>query len=213
MDPPSLKDPRDLQKTVAAISPAGLNQADLVGEIIADAFDDDPVNRWVMNTDRGFAPIYCRLARHVYLKRGFSDLAGDGSGATMWLPPGEKSDLPWWAFPRFGIILLQMGGLTALSRGIRADTAMAAHHPREPCYYLFAIGVRPGNQGRGIGGQLIRTGLARAERDGMPAYLENTKEQNLAFYYGAGFEVLEEFRFGEGAPPVWAMWRPARLNR
>ena len=52
--------------------------------------------------------------------------------------------------------------------------------------------------------------LRKCDDDILPAYLENSKRDNLAFYRGHGFEVVDEIRFATGAPPVWLMWRPPR---
>ena len=81
------------------------------------------------------------------------------------------------------------------------------YHPKTPHYYLFAIGVTPGNKGQGLGTALIAPLLQRCDAEGMPAYLENSKAENLRFYEGHGFKVLQQIRFSASAPPVWLMWR------
>ena len=53
-------------------------------------------------------------------------------------------------------------------------------HPREEHWYLEVLGTRPDRQGEGLGSALIRHGLERAEQDGLPAYLESSKESNVA---------------------------------
>jgi hypothetical protein len=40
----------------------------------------------------------------------------------------------------------------------------------------------------------------------MGAYLESSKERNIAYYARHGFRVSEEVRMPHG-PPVWLMWR------
>jgi N-acetylglutamate synthase-like GNAT family acetyltransferase len=60
-----------------------------------------------------------------------------------------------------------------------------------------------------VGGKLLAPVLARADADGLPAYLETQKEENLAFYGRHGFEVVQEVRL-PSAPPIWAMQRTPR---
>ena len=56
-------------------------------------------------------------------------------------------------------------------------------HPESPPhFYLFAIGVDPWMQGRGAGSRLLRHVLDRRDREGVPAYPENSKERSLPFY-------------------------------
>ena len=43
----------------------------------------------------------------------------------------------------------------------------------------------------------------------MPAYLESSKERNVAYYARHGFRVREELDLPRG-PRVWLMWRDPR---
>ena len=54
--------------------------------------------------------------------------------------------------------------------------------PQEPLSYLSHIGVAPERQGEGIGTALMHDGLARADRDGVAAWLETSKATNAAYY-------------------------------
>ena len=42
--------------------------------------------------------------------------------------------------------------------------------------------------------------------DGIPAYLESSKERNVDYYSRFGFKVTGELDLPRG-PRVWAMWR------
>jgi predicted N-acetyltransferase YhbS len=79
-------------------------------------------------------------------------------------------------------------------------------HPKEPHYYLAILGTRPDRQSRGTGSALMRPVLEKCDADGIPAYLESSKEQNIAFYARFGFEVTGEIQLPNG-PTLWPMWR------
>jgi hypothetical protein len=48
--------------------------------------------------------------------------------------------------------------------------------------------------------------LERCDREGEPAYLESSKEQNIPFYSRHGFEVTGQLDLPDG-PSMWPMWR------
>jgi ribosomal protein S18 acetylase RimI-like enzyme len=86
--------------------------------------------------------------------------------------------------------------------------AMEKLHHREDHLYVLVLGVHPDQKGRGFGRQLLAPSLELADRAGVPAYLETTNPANLGLYRRFGFEVVEEVRAWEGAPPLWTMLRP-----
>lgn len=49
--------------------------------------------------------------------------------------------------------------------------------------------------------------LARADQEGVAAYLESSKEPNLAYYERHGFVRTDVLEPVPGGPPVWTMWR------
>ncbi len=188
--------------------------AAVAGSTIARAFADDPVNQWVFG--RGaMAPTFTMLARHVYLKRGFGDLAqpdgaGGADGAALWLmDAGDKAVGPLTTL-RVAAVLAVTAGLGAMRRGLAIDDAFTAAHPAERHAFLFAIGVVPTAQGRGIGGGLLRAGLARVDAAHLPCYLESTKQSSVPLYRHFGFECLPMMPLPSGCPPIWPMWRAAK---
>jgi len=174
------------------------------------AFHDDPVQRWLFPGGRAYA----RRGRGNFellvertLEVGLVHTTPGREGAALWLPPGrdllEGPGGTWFGWQS----LLALRG--AVVRGARFFAALARHHPREPHWYLPVLGTAPEHQGRGVGSALLRALLARADAEGVIAYLESSKERNLPFYRGHGFEVVEELRV-PGGPPVWPMRRTPR---
>ena len=68
----------------------------------------------------------------------------------------------------------------------------------------------PDRQGTGVGSALLADGVERIDAEGLPAYLESSKERNVPLYARFGFEVVEELRPKGGGPTLWCMWREAR---
>lgn len=162
-----------------------------VGEIAAEAFRNDPFNRWLIGTFAGIRGIFIPLARHVYVPNGFSYRLGD-AGAAMWMLPGQDDSLPFWALQKLRFNTLIRASKGAVERIELTMPAMAAAHPPFPHAYLFTIGVRPAMQGKGLGRRLITPVLAACDRNSLPAYLENSNPANPGFYRSCGFEQSGE---------------------
>ena len=92
-----------------------------------------------------------------------------------------------------------------ITRVVKTLTTMEKVHPREPHYHLAYVGTRPDQQGRGLGTAVLRPMLDRCDAEGVPAYLENSKPRNEAFYVRHGFVTTGPIPLPAGAPPVMAM--------
>ena len=185
---------------------------ELIGDIIADSFSDDPVNRWVFGLHRAMLPFYTQVSKKLYLRQGFGHVMEDASGGTLWLPPSVKKEIPLWNSFDIAFSMLRNSGLMSIARGMALDKFLAEKKPKQPHYYLFAIGTRPDRQGQGVGGTLIQAGLESIDLENMPAYLESSKESNVLFYRKFGFEVIEKAVPENGCPPLWLMWRKPLAN-
>jgi GNAT superfamily N-acetyltransferase len=95
-------------------------------------------------------------------------------------------------------------------RALRLLFEIDSLHPKEPHWYLATLGTEPAHQGQGIGSALLRSLLTRADDEGVPAYLESSKDRNVPLYARFGFEVIDEYRSKVGSPPIWRMWREPR---
>jgi ribosomal protein S18 acetylase RimI-like enzyme len=97
-------------------------------------------------------------------------------------------------------------GPLPVRRGIAFDRMVRAAHVGHEHAYLWFLGVHPDEQGRGAGRALLADFDARADACEVPAYLETGTFENVAWYAGAGYEVLGELTLPSGEP-VWRMER------
>ena len=191
--------------------PHGVRSADasdwmLLGDVIADAFREDPVMCWSFNHFEASRVAMRLLARHVYLPRGECFLSEAGGGA-MWLPPNTSKSMSAFRQAQLAFSVVRRAGHGAIKRALVVDEAMVRHKPKEPHAYLFTIGVAESGRGKGLGKQLMQPLLNAADRHGWPVYLENSNPSNQSFYNSFGFETLEVFQATDDAPPLEAMWR------
>jgi ribosomal protein S18 acetylase RimI-like enzyme len=185
---------------------AGADTAALAA-VLARAFDDDPVTRWIYARERT-RPRWARRFFAWELERlapqGASWTTDDLRGAALWCAPGQ-----WRETPRESARLLVStlpGMLRSLPRAVRGIARVEQCHPRGLHLYLAVVGVDPAHQRSGAGTALLAPGLERCDRERLPAYLETAREENLPFYERLGFTVAHEIGMPRG-PTVWTMTR------
>ncbi|NMO04607.1 GNAT family N-acetyltransferase [Gordonia sp. TBRC 11910] len=170
--------------------------------VLATAFADDPVMRWLISDPARDVAMFRFLDRTAHGAPDSTDLMLDAErpvGAAYWDPPGFKAEQSWRAIP-MALRLFR----TRVRRGVIIEEAFGAHRPRQPHWYLSTIGSI--ERGRGIG-----TGLLHHRLDTLdgPAYLESSKRENIPLYERFGFEVTGVIQLPNG-PQVWPMFRAAQ---
>lgn len=183
----------------------GRTDTDRALATLTAAFCADPVIRWLFPDTHTFLVSFPELARLMggdALPAATAAIANDFAGVALWLSPDTpEHDAELGAL------------LEATTDPSRHDVVfdmlgqVMENHPTDPVWYLPFVGVDPTRQGRGIGAELVRAGLARADADSLPAYLEASTPRNRALYERLGFEVLGEIQAAD-SPPLWPMLRP-----
>jgi ribosomal protein S18 acetylase RimI-like enzyme len=191
---------------------AGRHEAAVLGEVLADAFAEDPVFAWlipsqVRSRDDRLRTFFTSMSRG-YLRQGKPCyVTADASAAALWAAPGS------WSMPLSQIVLeAAPSGLAfrgRLLRALRTQLQVERLHAgrTRPHWYLGYLGTRHDRQGLGLGTQLLREVLAPLDADGVPAYLESSNERNLALYERNGFRVVGELQALGRGPTIWRMWR------
>jgi ribosomal protein S18 acetylase RimI-like enzyme len=176
---------------------------------LARAFADDPLMTWLIPAADRREPATTRFFRQELSHARRSGLVlttTDGGAAALWLPPRRWKMTPG-EMVRAAPASLSAFGPRGVVRALRVLGAMEAVHPAEPHWYLSVIGSEPAHRGTGAGGALVRAVTDRCDAEGLPAYLESSKESNLGFYRRFGFEVSGEIPTPGGGPMQWSMWR------
>jgi ribosomal protein S18 acetylase RimI-like enzyme len=186
-------------------------------DVAARALHDDPLFAHLapdVRLRRRGMPLYFRANLGATARLGVTTVArrqGRVVGVASWVPPGR------WPLSPGNQVRQAFGALRALvlrprsiPDALRILRAIERVHTHEPHWYLSLLGVDPAQQGHGIGAALIEGGIARADDDGLPAYLETSNPKNLAWYRRFGFEIEQELRVGANRPAIWTMRRPVR---
>ncbi len=172
-----------------------------VAQVLATAFDDDPLARWLVPHPRSLRRLFAAQARWIHGVPGCTDLAwadGEPVGAAIWDPPGHR--VPGWrqlASVPFYVAAMGRG----LGRGVSLENAMHRARPSGTFWYLAGIGAV--HRGEGIGSALLRH---RLEQVSAPAYLESSKKENIPLYERFGFELRDTLEIPDG-PELWPMLR------
>lgn len=81
---------------------------------------------------------------------------------------------------------------TDTDRFLYSGSVMASHDLPEPHWHVGPVGVEPGFQGMGLGRAAMRLLCEEFDEHQRLAWLETDKPENVRFYIGLGFEVVEE---------------------
>lgn len=187
----------------------GLERRDRIVAIWADAFEPDPMMKWVFPDDS---------TRQKSLMRwwGFlldrmppgAELHGtriDGCVA-YWQSPRSETTAPGTADDSSGQsdwqaeFVAMMAELLGDLLSSRMEALGKMHQARlaEPHWYLSVLGTSPDQQSKGLGSRVLAPMLERCDRNGMLAYLESTNPANVGFYRRHGFEPIDEFYLADG---------------
>lgn len=196
-----------LDLTGTQLKPAEQQDWRTLADITAEAFANDPVNNYVFGKQASIRSMYRVMAREMYVPSGLCHIHAAG-GATMWMPPGVEAAPSQVGLAKFALGQLRHGTFGAIKRGLAISELMQKWHPKDPHYYLFAIGTTQNARGKGVGKDLLRPVLAACDTEKMPVYLENSNPANTGFYTAHGFERMGLFNVGdEDSPIMEPMWR------
>ena len=188
----------------------GVQHRDRAVATLAAAFHNDPAMVFMLPDADSRARRLNKLIGWMtdqHLRLGLVLGTPDVRAVTLWREPGTVHyHEPLWHpgalrfIPIFG---------RHLPRALRTEEGISSHVPKgEDWLYLKMAGVHPDHQGKGLGGAVIRAGLARATQRGVPSVLETATPSNVGLYQRLGYSVLSEWDVAGGGPHFWTMTTP-----
>ena len=195
--------------TLPTVRSVGEADAEQAVSVLTLAFSTDPVIRALYPDTLDHLTHFPKMMRinivpamahhAVHYVDGFS-------AAAIWFPP-IRSDVDAEAAKSRGRQLGKLMGDTASKEGnddfYAALGDVEAGHPKEPHWYLSAIGVDPHHQNEGLGSILMEHALPKCDEDNALAYLESSSPRNVPFYHRHGFEVIQVVQVGSS--PIFTL--------
>lgn len=200
--------------TAISVRRANAPDATQLGEILADAFSDDPVVCWLLpktvpQRESRVRRLWTITARDYLRKNKPCYVTSDGRAAALWAEPA--SWMPTIADQLKELLPMATVFRTSLLRASSLQAQMVKAHPRRPHHwYLYALGTRAEAQSQGLGSALLREVLDALDQSGESAYLESSNIRNVPLYQRHGFQVVEELHIAGGGPTMYRMWRDPR---
>jgi ribosomal protein S18 acetylase RimI-like enzyme len=193
-----------------SISEAAAEEHPAVVTTLADAFLYDPAIAYIIADETARARMLPKLFATMVAadsKAGRVMRSEKDEAAALWRNPGMAKGSGGAGLSMIFNMLRIFG--FALPRASRMADALSANLPEGRYHYLHFVGVRSAHQGKGWGGAIIREGLARADADGLPTWLETATPENVPLYQRLGFVTQVEWDIPKGGPHFWGMMRPA----
>jgi ribosomal protein S18 acetylase RimI-like enzyme len=165
----------------------------LVIDLLSAAFADNlSVNYIIKQDERSAVRIrslmdysfeVCHLFGEVWLSQ-------DHKACALVLYPHQKKTTLKSVWLDLKLILGAVG-IGGIKKTLERETKIKAKQPQIPMAYLWFIGVNPLYQHRSIGSDLLTKVMNKANKDGLPVYLETSTDRNLPWYEKHGFTIFD----------------------
>jgi len=187
--------------------------------LVGRAFHNDPFSVYIYPDEAKRTrrlPLLWSIPLRYTLRYSEVTTTPELTGVACWLPPEHTPMSESLTLSIGDLMALLRMGVAGLRRSGNAEAYMVSTHQHcitEPHWYLWVLGVDPMHQGQGIGGLLLRAGLARADASDLPCYLETMNPANVPLYQKFGFAVENLGTLPDSSVRMWSMIRPARSPR
>ncbi|MFT3749134.1 MAG: GNAT family N-acetyltransferase [Agriterribacter sp.] len=167
-------------------------------DILSSAFDDNKSVNYIVKQDGKRKWRIRRLMEyafnvcHAFGKVFLSD--ENNACALILLPDKKRTTLRsvWWD----NMLIFTCTGIGNLRKILSREAKIKALQPQQPMYYLWFIGVRADEQGRGAGSKLLKELIGDSKLESRCVCLETSTIKNISWYEQFGFVVYDRLDLG-----------------
>lgn len=190
------------------------NQIKEASKVLAASFFDYPMFTFyfpdIIRRER-YLPWYFQNVLNTANSFGEVFVAEGVSGVVFFLKP-EHPKITIWEYIQNGFLMTPLIlGLRNFARSIECEQFVDDMREQlmggRPHIYLWGLAVDPGKTKKGIGSTLIRFVLEKADREGVPAYLETHDEKNVPYYQNHGFDLVQSAIIPKHNLQFWCLLR------
>ncbi|MET0233768.1 MAG: GNAT family N-acetyltransferase [Kibdelosporangium sp.] len=185
---------------------------DVLAQMLADAFHNDALTRWITPDEerrRRILPDFFRIHLDISLRYDSVYTNAGRDAALLFLPPGA-----WEETEQRGVELAQQFA-AVLGEDVDAMATISGlqtmQHPTgRPHFYVSFAGVDPSHQRHGAMSTLVDALLKRADAENFAAYAEASSAGGTVAARRSGFVECGQKIEIPGGPTLRPMWREPR---
>lgn len=177
---------------------AHYNDREVIVDILTQSFQtNQSVNYIVQQDEKKIERIKALMDYSFEICYNYGEvfLSDDNKACALVLYPDKKNTSLKTILLDIKLILNSVGVMN-IKKALRRESMIKNIQPKVPMYYLWFIGVRPENQGAGIGTRFINEILEHSKEKGRPVYLETSTLKNIPWYKRFSFEIYSELDLG-----------------
>jgi hypothetical protein len=177
---------------------AAYDDNQLIVDILSSSFDDNKSVNYIVKQDRRRDQRIRKLMSYsfeVCYRYGKVFLSDDRKGCALVLLPEKKKTTLYSIYLDLSLILSCMG-LTNIKKAINRESRIKQFRLKQNIYYLWFIGVYPGEQQKGIGTDLMNDLIKDAKGEQRTICLETSTVKNIPWYEKLGFSIYNQLDLG-----------------
>jgi len=173
---------------------ANYQEKDLIVDILTQSFESNQSVNYVVKQDgKRIRRIRALMDYSFEVCKLFGDvfISDDRKACALIMYPDKKK-------PSLKAIMLdiklifQCVGFKNVKKTLNREALIKKIQPKKLMTYLWFIGVKPEDQNKDFGSNLLQSVIEYSNQNNRPVYLETSTVRNLPWYKRFGFEVYSE---------------------